>query len=261
MAVHDEYGRRTPYEMLLPDPEWPGRHFPGIEEEARQRGLDPWNPAVFVTLGATAGALSELLPEEGAAGAVQDHGIVLFFAFHLWRTGVEVALVRARTLKELLEGPEASPEDWTPGLLSRAGYIQLPQHLVWVHGEGGDAPESADGLFWAVGPGGVLHLTVAVGIRAGRPGLSVVPVPPHPIGTMDEWAAEPAREDGEEFATSLPGAELDGLMGLSSPAEVFKLAAVLLRAVAKGGGRPEEVPASPRSPNEPLPTELPYTVL
>lgn len=236
MAIHDAYGRRTPYELLLPDPEWPEGHFPRIEGEARQRGSDLWNPAAFVMLGATGAALGEVRPDEAAEEPVHDHGLLLFHAYHFWKAGMRFALVTAATLRELVEGGRARSGAWAADLAGGAGYVQLPQHLVWVEGgdeEGEDptAPESVDGFFWAASPAGVLHVALATGMRAGRPGLSVVPVPAQPLAELEAWASAPAREGGADFEARLPGAELDRLLGLRTPAEVLKLAALTLGAV------------------------------
>lgn len=314
MATHDAYARLTPYEMLLPDAEFPDRHFQGIGEEAAARGVDTGNPAAFVMLGAVQGALAELRAEDAAPESANDHGSVLFFAYQLWRAGPEMALVRAATLRRLLTPPTDSrptdsppagkapstPDDaWTNALRGRAGYVQLPQHLVWLE-EGGDpgpgdppstepakphpnepaegpgpqpgttpAPESVDGFFWAADPGGIIQLALVSGVRGDRPGYGVVPVPPQPLATMTEWSSGPAREGGGDFTTSLPGAELDGLLGIRTPAEVFKLAALvlgLLVAERRAATAPAVPPAAgdpgPGGPPPgPAPTSLPSTLL
>jgi hypothetical protein len=236
MAIHDAYGRKTPYELLLPDPEWPERHFTGIEGEAQQRGSDLWNPAAFVMLGATGGALGEIRPDEASEEAVHDHGLLLFHAYHFWKGGLRLALVTAATLRELVEGEPTRPDSWAEGLAGGAGYVQLPQHLVWVEGDEevggeGSAPESVDGLFWAASPAGVFHVALATGIRAGRPGLSVVPIPAQPLSDLEAWTTAAAREGGGDFEARLPGADLDRLLGLRTPAEALKLAALTLGAV------------------------------
>ena len=280
MAIHDAYARLTPYELLLPDPDFPDRHFPGIGEEAGERGIDPGNPAAFVMLGAVQGALAELRTEDTVPEAAHDHGTVLYFAYHMWRTGAEIALVRADTMRDLLAGSsrEHSPtqdESWLGGLHARTGYIQLPQHLVWI--EEGTAPESVDGFFWAAATSGALHLALVSGVRPDRPGYGVVPVPPMPLASLPGWAAGPAREGGGDFTTSLPGAELDGLLGIRTPAEVFKLAALVLRRIARTGpaasppgatpaspapgtGQPRDPAARPRDPS-PRPSALPSVTL
>ncbi|MCY4400259.1 MAG: hypothetical protein OXE96_13115 [Gemmatimonadetes bacterium] len=296
MAIHDAYARLTPYELLMPDPEFPDRCFPAVGEEAGERGVDPGNPAAFVMLGAVQGALTEFKTDDVEPEAAHDHGSVLYFAYHMWRTGGDVALVRTATLRELLAtaSPDPSPavdDDWTAALHEGTGYVQLPQHLVWIDPLPDDPdpahapPESVDGFFWCGDRGGALHLALITGMRPDRPGYGVVPVPPVPLTSLPGWATGPAREGGGDFATSLPGADLDGLLGIRTPAEVFKLAALVLPRIADadpsesasgaapasappgagqllepGADQPPEPAPRPHDP-APRPSALPYTAL
>ena len=263
MAVHEAYARATPYELLQPDEEWPERHFPGVADEAGQRGTDPWNPAAFAMLGAVGAAVADLSPEEAAPGG--DLGLAVFFAYHLWNTGAELTLASSESVRRAVS-PASTASDSEKGggdeaLVGRAGYMQLPQHLVWLESDPEDAPESVDGLFWAVSPRHVLQLALVAGIRGDRPGFLLVPVPPQPLSDLEGWRIEPAREGGGDFQSDLPGAELEGLMGLKTPAEAIKLAAGLLhlRSGAVGESPPvtsvgDDTPGPPRS-------GLPYHLL
>lgn len=269
MAVHDGYARFTAYELLLPDPEFPNRRLAAIAEEARERGVDAGNPAAFVMLASVQIALAELREEDSGPESAHEHAGILFFAYHFWRAGAEVVLVRRETVRTLLSGEvetEGEP-GWGDGLAGRAGYLQLPQHLVWMESPD-QAPESVDGFFWYSDEGGVLHLALVAGIRRDRPGFVVATVPPQPLAAMPGWGSGPAREGSGDFATALPGAELEGLVGIRTHAEVFKLAAVLLGRVGRealepGSNRPPTAPGSgPRpSDSDPRPTRLPFTVL
>ena len=272
MAIHDAYARFTPYELLLPDAEFPDRHFPGIGAEAEERGVDTGNPAAFVMLGAVQGALAVLGEEDAGPAAAHDHVAILFFAYHMWRKGGGVVLAQQETLRGLLGG-RARPAEvgggvlWPQDLAGRAGYVQLPQHLFWIEEAHDAPPESVDGFFWVGDDTGALHLALIAGMRSDRPGCVVVPVPPQPLDTLPGWATGPAREDGGDFETSLPGAELDGLLGIRTPAEVFKLAALVLGRFVRE--RPElQAPRSPAghegeppSPTGPIPTALPSATL
>ena len=314
MAIHDAYARFTPYEMLLPDPEFPERRFAAIAREAEERGVDSGNPAAFVMLGAVQGALAELQEDDAGPESAHDHSGILFLAYHFWRCDGGVVLAGRETVRELLEGRTraagggvAGGEEgavageggmagegetgWAGGLRRRAGYVQLPQHLVWMESPG-QPPESVDGFFWHGDENGILHMAMVAGMRRDRPGCVVASVPPQPLDAMPGWASGPAREGDVDFATSLPGAELDGLVGIRTPAEVLKLAALLLERIARerpeavsptapaaGGGdprphdgerRPEHVPpqvsakaqSEPRpSDPGPRPTALPFAVL
>ncbi len=348
MAIHDAWPRLTPYELLLPEPDFAARRFPAIGDEAEVQGQDAGNPAVFVMLGAVQGVLAELRDDDGDSGSAHDHGVALFFAWQLWRAGPSVALARATLLRELLaDGADASLAeggDWAAALGSGvvmsgasygpgsgasrsaalgtpAGYIQLPQHLVWLEegdaggrGHGGGQspqsphpaepagyaatpaaqaapPESVDGFFWFGDRTGALHLALVAGMRGDRPGFALVPLPPQPLGTLPEWAAGPARQGGRDFSCSLPGAEIEGLFAVRTPAEAYKLAALLLhrlvrlgpdalrpaaarvppQAAAAASASPSHQPltqepssgpaASPPHPTSPRPSALPFVIL
>lgn len=311
MATHDAYARLTPYELLLPDAAFPDRHFTAIGEEASERGVDVANPAAFVMLGAVQGALAELRAEDAAPESANDHGSVLFFAYHLWRTEGTVVLAQRKTMRALLSG-DSEPQKggrnslWTKEIGGKSGYVQLPRHFVWLEEARNDSqagrddpraapdvsqetrhdpqagrdvsqdtrddpPESVDGFFWFADSRGALHLSLVAGMRGDRPGFAVVPVPPLPLDSLPDWAAGPAREGGGDFSTELPGAELDGLLGIRTPAEVFKLAALLLLRLARerpDTSPPPEVAHRPPGTDEdppaaagPRPSALPYATL
>ncbi|MYB06972.1 MAG: hypothetical protein F4Y24_11530 [Gemmatimonadetes bacterium] len=276
MAVHDAYARLTPYELLLPEPDFADRRFPAIGDEAVQQGVDAGNPAAFVMLGAVQGALAELREEDAPPESVHDHGSVLYFVYHLWRTAGVVVVAQQKTLRAMLSGDAGTPSPgpkslWANELAGRAGYIQLPQHLVWIEEARNGPPESVDGFFWFGDAHRACHLALVAGMRGDRPGFAVVPVPPQPLDALPGWAAGPAREGGGDFETSLPGAELDGLIGIRTPAEVFKLAALLLRRVVleRSGdcASPARAPEAPRAHDAspvsagPTPSALPYVTL
>ena len=265
MAIHDAYARLTPYEMLLPEPDFADQRFPPIGEEAVERGVDPGNPAAFVMLGAVQGAMAELRTEDASPESANDHGVVLFFAYQLWRTGGALVLAQQKTLRALLSGEGDALQEgrnslWTKDFSEKAGYVQLPRYLVWIEEARNGPPESVDGFFWFGDAHGALHMAVVAGMRSDRPGFAVVPVPPVPLDTLPEWATGPAREGGGDFAASLPGADLDGLLGIRTPAEVFKLAALLLGGIARV--RPEARTAAPvADAAQPRPSALPYATL
>jgi hypothetical protein len=76
-----------------------------------------------------------------------------------------------------------------------------------------------------------------MGIRRDRPGFGVVPLPTLPLSAAGEWAATRVRLEGEDFETTLPGAEHENLYSISAGAEAVKLAMRLFWYL-------DEVPAS-----------------
>jgi hypothetical protein len=223
MPLHDGYARITPYELLLPSDDFPQRRFPAIEEEAEQRGGDLGDPESFALLGEVGMSLRTIRGEEEDPALIQQHGALFFHAFHFWREGRPLFLARTGVVRFLTEtGP---PRDrWEPRLPAKAGYVQLPQHLVWGPREGDEIPESVDGLFWAAPDEENVSLLVAMGVRKDRPGISVVPLPLLPLGAAAHWASTKVREEGKDFAADLPGAELENLYALRTGAEAVGLA-------------------------------------
>ena len=281
MAVHDAYARVTPYELLFPAPDFPDERFPSVEAEGAARGTDLTNPAAFATCGAVQGILADLQPrdeppehDEARFAQGSAHAHVLYFAFQLWRTErpsdtkrPAVALFSRAALRTL-PASEALAPGWEAALRGRSGYLQLPQHMVWAEEQGAERPDSVDGFFWTATGDNVFHAAAITGMHPGRPGYGIVPVPAQPLDSLSEWTATPAREDGDEFATRLPGAEIDGLLGVRTPAEVFKLLAFALKRwttsarppAPNSGAAPVEVePTVPSS--SPVPSDLPYVVL
>lgn len=225
MSFHDAYLRATPYELALPD-------------SATDGGVAPDSAASLRELGALA---FHVVPfrREGCVSLLLD-----------------VALCRA------LVGDEPSVADAPPAAAAvtppaPAGYVQLPRHLFWAQAVEGEPAEPVDGFFWTVGAGQVLHLLLVTGMREGRPGLSVVPVAEAPLSEAPGWLHARVREEGDDFATTLPGGELRGLHSFVAAGEVLKLTARLFAHMAA-------VPASARTGEpgpagaSPVSSRLPY---
>ena len=164
----------------------------------------------------------------------------------------------------------SGPDDWDFAAPSRAGYVQLPHYLFWARPEAGGPAEALDGFFWVLTPAHRLHLMVASGMRADRPGLGVMPVPEIPGEEASRWAAVNVRERGDDFASTLPGGE--DLCSIETLGEVVKLAGRLfwqlerglLRAPAptkggEAGSGPSEGASDPGSSSRaPLASTLPW---
>ena len=142
-----------------------------------------------------------------------------------------------------------------------AGYVQLPQHLFWMDGSEGKAPESVDGLFWFVPKTDVIHVLPITGVLLDQPGFTALALPEAPLGDAQQWLDADMRGTGTDYASSLPGHDLDRLYSVESAGEVLKLLARFFaylestpaaREDVAGGGRHE----SPRK--GPRPSALPY---
>lgn len=279
MAERDVWARITPYELGIPGREFAEENFAAIHREAETRGVDDTDPGAFLLLGEVGRTLKEIQGEERGGEALHQFGAFLFHAYHFHRAGEPLLLVETEALREVLgqaggttpeagepageqvgeadpgeeggasgEADSGEAEMWAGELPAAAGYLQLPRHLVWSHPDPGGPAEDLDGVFWAHSTGGSLSLLAALGIRGDRPGLSVVPLPPVPLTDAPRWPRTPVREEGEgaDFATTLPGGELDGLYSLVRAGELLKLVA---RVMAHLHANPGVLGAAERAPH------------
>jgi hypothetical protein len=255
MPIHDAYARITPYELLLPEEGFEEERFPMIREEARKRQANISDPERFALLSEAGAVLRDIRGENDAPQLIQQHGILLFHAFHFWQEGLPFFQLETGVVRYLVEaGPKSG--EWAPSLPGLAGYVQLPQHLFWVPGGGDIPPESLDGFFWSMPDGEMLSLLVVMGIRRDRPGLSVVPLPALPFSTAGEWAAMQARPEGKDFHSSLPGAELENLYALEAGAEAVKLATRVFWYLDVFPGSVAEGIQAPEGGEGPMPSRL-----
>lgn len=218
MGFHDAYLRRTPYELA----------FPGA--------------------GAPGG------PSAHVAAPLQEFGALAFHAVPFERAGCPVLLLDTALCRALAGAWEGTGTPEPPG---PAGYVQLPRQLFWARAVPGEPPEPVDGFFWTVSANRVLHLLLASGLRDGRPGLSVAPVAEAPLAEAADWLAATVRDEGSDFATTLPGGELQGLYSFVAAGEVLKLAARLFAHLAAVPGAARPGAAGPEGAT-PAPSKLPY---
>ena len=223
MSIHDAYPRITPFELILPSAGYADDRFPAVEEEARERGVEIDDPGSFALLSEVGLVLREIRGEGEDPQLIHQHGALLFHSFHFWKAAGSLFLLDTEVVRHLTgSGPEEG--QWEPALPSAAGYAQLPQHLVWARGGEGAPPESLDGFFWSAPSDERFSLMVVLGLRRDLPGLTVVPLPTIPLSAAAPWASMQVREEGEDFSSDLPGAELGGLYSLEAGAEALKLA-------------------------------------
>lgn len=246
MPIHDEYARITPFELSLPDLEFAEERFRLVEEEIRKRGFTVSEPGEFALLSEAGAILRETRGEGEDPQLIQQHGILLFHTYQFWREDHPLFLLEGDVVRFLgRTGPDEG--EWTATLPASAGYVQLPQHLVWVPGSEEAPAESVDGFFWACPDKGSFSVLVVLGIRKDRPGVAVVPLPALPLDAATPWASLQVREEGEDFSSSLPGAELEGLLSLEAGAEVLKL---VMRVFWYLDSFPERVATEPSQAHE-----------
>lgn len=265
MALHDDYARFTPYEVLFPEPSDAEALARTVVEEAAGRGADLDDPHSFLTLGAVTAFVRGIEGGEASDASTHPYGLLLWHALHFEASGRPVYLLGTHVARYLVEGApgkdSAAPDD--------SGYLQLPRHLFWMTGSQG-TPESVDGLFWHRTPADGLHVLLVTSLRPDGSGLSVVPLPRAPIGDAATWLTLDVRGDGTDFRSEMPGAELDGLYAFETSGEVLKLlsrvfayAGVAPGALVPGeagmAGTPEPGGTDEAGERDPQPSALAYT--
>ena len=271
MRFHDAYARVTPYEVAVPGRAFAEERFELIREEAVQRGADIWDPGAFTMLAQAGDAVREIRGDDEDPVLFLQYGFILFHAFHFWSAGEHLYLLGAGAARQLVRAEFVSgPADWAFRAPSRAGYLQLPHHLFWARPEADGPAEPLDGFFWVLTPAHRLHLMVASGMRADRPGFGVMPVPEIPGEEASRWAAGTVREQGDDFESTLPGGE--ELYSIEALGEVVKLAGrafwQLEQGLLEAGAAPRAGRAGSRAPGrggeagspgrEPLASTLKY---
>ncbi len=218
MSLHDDYARTTPLELAFPDDEAQADLFRSIAEEADARGADATDLQAFMLLDRVGAALRELRPAELGGEAIHRYGVLFQQAYLFHTAGSPLYLLTTGAVRYLVDGGPAVERVELP---SPAGYVQFPQHLFWVDVAG--HPESVDGMFWHLGGLGLIHLLMAHGLRGDRPGLGVVPVAEAPWTDASLWLTATVRAEGSDFATTLPGGDLEGLHSFVAAGEPLKL--------------------------------------
>jgi hypothetical protein len=252
MPLHDAYARVTPYEIAFPHPTRLDALGTAVDEEASRSAVDPAELDTFLSLGAVGDFLAEIHGDEVPRVALLEHGTLVFHALGFRRADTPLFLLSTAAARGLVhDAPKAAPV--AP---AHAGYLQLPQHLFWVSVEG-SAPESVDGAFWAVTAAGRLHVLPVTGMRPDRPGFGALSVPDAPLTHATDWLHATVREDGNDYASDLPGAELDGLYAIRSVGEILKLMARFFAYVAERPGTPGPTPDAVVA-GAPRPSALPF---
>ena len=220
--------RRTPFELIFESAGFDTERFALLREHAETR--DAVTIAELLAHPAGGALLRELVPEHDGSEhseRVWQVGALLFHAFRYWLHGRILYRFSEDAVRALLAQER---EDWKFRAPAPAGYVQLPHNRFWARAASDAAAEPVDGFFWSAPPaaegfhGARLDLLLGLGVRAGRPGLTVVPISLEPGGDPAHWADVQARPDGTDFDNVLPGGELQGYRALTTHAEALKLA-------------------------------------
>lgn len=230
-AERSDATRLTPYELVFGGAAFDESRFELLREQADTHGAT--TPSALLMLPAAGELLRELRPVEPSTGDHQEviarTGALLFHAYCFWRHGRGVHAMDAALLRQTLD--RAPPVgSWLFRVPAPAGYVQLPHHLFWARVADDAAAEPVDGFFWSVADPAdpLLHLDLllALGLRRGRPGVSLVDLAVEDATAAGHWADVRARPDGVDFENILPGGELQGYRAVTTRGEVLKLASL-----------------------------------
>jgi hypothetical protein len=216
-------GRRTPYEVVFGVDRLGEREFPAIADEAARRGVPVARRDQFAGMERVGTLLQRLVPEDAEPAALDRHLEILFHCYHFWDAGCRLYACEEAVARALVDGPPAL-ESWPPLAPHRSFYLELPRNLFWAAVAEDEPPEPAEGLFVAMDPdrpSAEVELLLVLGMRADRPGFSVVGL----VADLDE-----ARrlDEREAFAPDIPGADMAGLYSLRRSSEIVLLLLRLL---------------------------------
>lgn len=218
--------RVSPYRLIFGPTVFDASRFARVREQADAHHAV--TPDELFMLPAAGELLHELAPPEGGKETIAQVRALLFSAYQYWRHGRRIYRMTGPLLDEVTAPGAALTAPPEPP--SEAGYVQLPRNIVWARVSEEAPPEPVDGFFWSApadagGSAERLDLLFALGLRPGRPGLSLFDVSLDEAAQLNEWANVEVRPDGEDFANVLPGGELQGYRAVTTGAEALKLAA------------------------------------
>ncbi|HEX7239647.1 MAG TPA: hypothetical protein VF263_05250 [Longimicrobiaceae bacterium] len=225
--------RLTPYEIAFGEMGFENRVFPRIQAEAEQQGIDPAHPDRFAFLTVAAEAIREVVPTEAPPDSLDEYRLFLYHAFNFWRFGKRLYVLDPAVARFLVE---ASPDlrGWELSLPQTSVYVQLPANLFWASVSPEMPPEPVDGFFVCCVDARdargdefqTLEVLMVMGVRRDRAGFSLIhfdtEIGP---GIAASWTEGPARDEGRDFESVLPGGEMAGLYSILTVPEALKLIA------------------------------------
>jgi hypothetical protein len=229
----DGAARLTPYEIVFGAAEFEERVFPAIQKEAEAHFEDLTLRERFGFMSVAADTLRQLVPADAPPEMLDDYRALLYQSYNFWRFGRCLYRLDRAVVRYLVES-QPRLDGWPFRMPRPSVYLQLPSNLFWASISTDIPPEPVDGVFLTMARGddplgplyGDLQVLLVLGIRRGRPGFSIIPFDTEVgSGIPAVWAETAGREEGEDFASTLPGGEMAGLYSILTTAEVLKLSA------------------------------------
>jgi hypothetical protein len=250
--------RLTPYELILEPLE--RDDFPAIRAEGEQRGSDVRRRDQFLLLGHAGAALGEMVTEDADPASLDEYGELLYQGFQFWNYGRRLYSFDD-SVTSLLTEADYPTGDWIFAG-PPACYLQFPYQKLWAR-VSADAPyEPLDGVFAVAaeteqraGSGAHLRIQMVLGLRADRPGVSLVSyrddLDPAKVAARAE---HPWRAEGAAYANAIPGGERMGYRTLATTSE---LEALVIRAFHYLDTHPDRLERVQETGGEGV-TQLPY---
>lgn len=221
-----------PYDLVFGIPEFEAEEFPGIKQEAEERGVDPRDIPQFIMLATVGALMRSLLPADANKDAVKQFSAVVTHAYHYWLAGKQSFEIDDATLRRLL-APDVVVGSWDMAPPVPAGYVRLPRNVIFARIDETATPEAIDGFFFimpgthdaAVPPNERLDALLILGLVPQRGGFSVIDITTTVTAeAVGHFGDVVAREGGCDFENVLPGGE-GRLLAVTNTLEVFKLIA------------------------------------
>jgi hypothetical protein len=204
--------RPTPFDLVFAG--LAADRFPALREALAAAGADPRDRDAFLLTFPAVSLLRDLRPDDADAGTGLDELAALaHHAYLAWDAGLHTWQVPEPTARRLLtetHAPTTAP--------AAAGYLQLPERLVWAMLSAPGPWEPLDGCFVHPAADGTLRVLGVFGLHESRNGFTVAEA----CGVPGSRAG---RRDGAPlFAPSLEGGALAGLHSIVEPEELVELA-------------------------------------
>ncbi len=219
--------RPTPFDLVFS--ELASERFPAVREALAAAAADPGDRDRFLLTLPVMQLLRELRPDDSDAGAgVDELTALVHHAYLAWADGLHTWTTAEGPFRLLLSTPAAIA--LTPTV---AGYIQLPERVVWASLTAPGPWEPLDGCFVHRAPDGAMRVLGVFGLHESRNGFTVAEAVGVP-GTMT------ARREGSPlFAPTLDGGAAAGLHAVLEPGELVELAGRVLAGAVAVAGTPE----------------------
>jgi len=216
--------RPTPFALAFAEIE---SRFPAIAEALQQDGAVATDRDRFVLLEPVGRLLTEIVPGDAGADALEVHVLLLHHAYLFWAAKQQVHEISEQALRQAIDARQITTQ-----LPQPAFYLQLPELRVWGAPNEDSPPEPLDGMFVSeTGAAGEIAVLAIFGMRPDRPGFSAVGLE----GRADSIEIAAAREDGSApLGPRLAGGTAAGLYSVANPGELLLLTCRLLTLLDSG---------------------------